>query len=145
MTSLGMYMFIEVWCLCQKSHNSRAKPLECYNYYKCFHVCFFSDIYDCYLNPCLNNGTCIDGLNDYNCSCVPGLVGENCSNSKFNNIVSQYKHQVYKIQVRIYPFSKYICAQQHFVSAGKVALHSSFYNFKEEPFCSCMGKVKRKQ
>lgn len=106
MTSLGMYMFIEVWCLYQKSHNSLAKPLECYNYYKCFHVCFFSDIYDCYLNPCLNNGTCIDGLNDYNCSCVPGLVRENCSNSKFNNIVSQYKHQVYKIQVRIYPFSK---------------------------------------
>ena len=106
---------------------------------------FFSDIYDCYLDPCLNNGTCIDGLNDYNCSCVPGLVGNNCSNSKFNNIVSRYKHQVYKILLRIYPFSKYICNQQHFVSGGKVALHSSFHNFKELPLCSCMGKVNRKQ
>ena len=44
---------------------------------------FFSlDTDDCYPNPCLNNGTCTDGVNDYNCTCVPGFVGKNCSNSK---------------------------------------------------------------
>ena len=43
---------------------------------------FSSDIDDCYPNPCLNNGTCTDGVNDYNCTCVPGFVGKNCSNSK---------------------------------------------------------------
>ena len=41
-----------------------------------------SDTDDCYPNPCLNNGTCTDGVNDYNCTCVPGFVGKNCSNSK---------------------------------------------------------------
>ena len=72
---------------------------QCYDYYiKCFHVCFFSDFYDCYLNPCLNNGTCINELNDYNCTCVPGFVGKNCSNSKFINVVSQYKYQIAKFK-----------------------------------------------
>ena len=59
-----------------------------------YHVLLFSDTDDCYPNPCLNNGTCIDGVNDYNCTCVPGFVGKNCSNSKFNNITeSQYPYQ----------------------------------------------------
>ncbi|CAH3161494.1 unnamed protein product, partial [Porites lobata] len=31
---------------------------------------------DCYPNPCLNNGTCTDGVNDYNCTCLPGFVGK---------------------------------------------------------------------
>ena len=43
---------------------------------------FFLDTDDCYPNPCLNNGTCTDEVNDYNCTCVPGFVGKNCSNSK---------------------------------------------------------------
>ena len=48
-----------------------------------YHGLFFSlDTDDCYLNPCLNNGTCTDGVNDYNCTCVAGFVGKNCSNSK---------------------------------------------------------------
>ena len=54
-----------------------------------YHVPFFSlDTDDCYPNPCLNNGTCTDGVNDYNCTCVPGFVGKNCSNSKSLKIKS---------------------------------------------------------
>ena len=51
-----------------------------------------SDTDDCYPNPCLNNGTCTDGVNDYNCTCVLGFVGKNCSNSKSfkNNSLSIY-------------------------------------------------------
>ena len=49
---------------------------------------FSSDTDDCYPNPCLNNGTCTDGVNDYNCTCVPGFVGKNCSNSKSLKIKS---------------------------------------------------------
>ena len=47
-----------------------------------FHVLLSLDTDDCYPNPCLNNGTCIDGVNDYKCSCVPGFDGKNCYNSK---------------------------------------------------------------
>ena len=47
-----------------------------------FHVLLSLDTDDCYPNPCLNNGTCIDEVDDYKCFCVPGFVGKNCSNSK---------------------------------------------------------------
>ena len=40
------------------------------------------DTDDCYPNPCLNGGTCIDGVNDYNCLCAPLFVGKSCSSCK---------------------------------------------------------------
>ena len=42
-----------------------------------------SDIDDCYPSPCENNGTCIDGVTNYTCACVPGFEGKNCSIGKF--------------------------------------------------------------
>eukprot|EP00057_Strongylocentrotus_purpuratus_P018374 XP_011672848.1 PREDICTED: putative protein TPRXL isoform X4 [Strongylocentrotus purpuratus] len=36
---------------------------------------------ECASNPCVNNGTCVDLLNDYNCICVPGYEGKNCQNA----------------------------------------------------------------
>ena len=54
-----------------------------------YHVLLSSDTDDCYPNPCLNNGTCIDGVNDYKCTCVHGFVGKNCSNSKAFKIKSR--------------------------------------------------------
>ena len=54
----------------------------CFIVVNSYNVLFFSDTDDCYPNPCLNNGTCTDGVNDYKCTCVPGFVGKNCSNSK---------------------------------------------------------------
>ena len=54
-----------------------------------YDVLLSSDTDDCYPNPCLNNGTCIDGVNDYKCTCVYGFVGKNCSNSKAFKIKSR--------------------------------------------------------
>ena len=34
---------------------------------------------DCISNPCLNGGTCQDGINGYTCSCIPGFTGSTCS------------------------------------------------------------------
>ena len=31
------------------------------------------DIDDCAFSPCLNNGTCMDLVNDYMCDCVEGF------------------------------------------------------------------------
>ena len=42
----------------------------------------FTDIDDCYPSPCENNGTCIDHVSNYTCSCVPGFQGKNCSIGK---------------------------------------------------------------
>ena len=44
---------------------------------------FLSDIDECYPSPCKNNGTCIDGVNNYTCACAPGFEGNNCAISKF--------------------------------------------------------------
>ena len=47
--------------------------------------CISLDIDDCYPSPCENNGTCIDGVNNYTCACVPGFEGKNCTISKLLN------------------------------------------------------------
>ena len=40
------------------------------------------DVDDCVGSPC-RNGECIDGVNSYECKCVPGYQGKNCENSKW--------------------------------------------------------------
>lgn len=37
-----------------------------------------SDIDECASNPCQNNGTCNDHINQYNCTCVEGYSGYQC-------------------------------------------------------------------
>ena len=37
-----------------------------------------TDIDECASNPCMNDGTCTDGVNSYRCACSDGYVGENC-------------------------------------------------------------------
>ena len=39
---------------------------------------FPSDINECEGRPCLNNGTCTDRINAFNCSCSPGFSGNRC-------------------------------------------------------------------
>ena len=38
----------------------------------------YIDINDCIDGACLNEGTCIDGVNEYTCNCMPGYTGSNC-------------------------------------------------------------------
>ena len=41
-----------------------------------------ADIDDCADQPCLNGGTCSDGVDDHTCVCADGYNGKNCSVSK---------------------------------------------------------------
>ncbi len=41
-----------------------------------------TEIDECQSDPCQNNGTCTDGLNGYNCTCVPEFFGQHCENGK---------------------------------------------------------------
>ena len=38
-----------------------------------------SDIDDCSGQPCQNGGNCTDEVNDFQCDCVAGYTGKNCS------------------------------------------------------------------
>jgi hypothetical protein len=44
---------------------------------------FISDINDCEPNPCLNSGTCTDGVDTYTCACVAGYTGPSCEISRY--------------------------------------------------------------
>lgn len=48
------------------------------NYFYCI-LFYFSDIDECATNPCANKIRCIDHVNDYECICLAGYVGKNCS------------------------------------------------------------------
>ena len=39
---------------------------------------FRIDIDDCESDPCQDRGTCVDKLDDYNCTCKPAWKGKNC-------------------------------------------------------------------
>ena len=38
----------------------------------------FPDIDECNSDPCAHNGSCIDGVNSFTCSCVEGYTGLGC-------------------------------------------------------------------
>ena len=47
-----------------------------------FRFCLIKDIDECASGPCENGGSCTDVVNDFNCSCLPGFTGKNCSIGK---------------------------------------------------------------
>ena len=42
-----------------------------------------SDIDECVSNPCLNGGTCHDGVNSFTCTCTLGYIGPTCNQSRY--------------------------------------------------------------
>ena len=37
-----------------------------------------TDNNECNSNPCINGGTCMNGVNSYTCNCRPGYSGTRC-------------------------------------------------------------------
>lgn len=42
-----------------------------------------TNINDCIHDPCVNNGTCIDEIQDYSCKCYAGFTGKSKIIKKF--------------------------------------------------------------
>ena len=45
-------------------------------------LCFLLDIDECSSTPCQNDGTCIDGIDDYTCVCTRRYTGAVCETRK---------------------------------------------------------------
>ena len=63
------------------------------------------DIDDCQSEPCQNNGTCHDLVNDYRCDCVAGFNGTNCDNSTYTkSCMSNFalEEVVFAVQLKYY-------------------------------------------
>lgn len=41
-----------------------------------------ADYDECSPDPCQNGATCVDGINDYTCTCLPGYSSKTCGVGK---------------------------------------------------------------
>lgn len=48
------------------------------------------DVNDCVSSPCRNSGTCIDGVNSFQCFCPDGWEGELCGLSEYSRSFFYY-------------------------------------------------------
>ena len=42
-----------------------------------------TDVDECVSGPCQNGGSCVDGVDSYECNCSDGWAGENCETSNY--------------------------------------------------------------
>ena len=38
---------------------------------------------ECVNHTCSNGGSCVDGVNNYSCKCIPGFTGDRCQTGAF--------------------------------------------------------------
>ena len=58
---------------------------------------FLVNIDECEPQPCLNDGVCTDGINEYTCACVPGYEGDNCQGE---NQLNSIKKEMFMLNFR---------------------------------------------
>ncbi|KAL3857465.1 hypothetical protein ACJMK2_012135 [Sinanodonta woodiana] len=64
------------------SRDNSTSSMPCRKFCKCLDgfagTCCTTNINQCWSNPCLHGGTCIDSLTSYRCVCPPGYTGQDC-------------------------------------------------------------------
>ena len=64
---------------------------------------FRTDVDECSSSPCQNGAICVDGVNLYTCTCLPGYEGAQCETSKRHSLplslhfIQHYQYQPMKM------------------------------------------------
>ena len=56
-------------------------------------VSMLSEINECDSNPCMNGSTCVDGINEYSCTCAAGNTGDMCETGRFEHVCNAGHHR----------------------------------------------------
>ena len=48
-----------------------------------FFLISFKDVDDCVNHTCQNDGSCVDGVNNYSCNCSPEFTGDRCEIGRY--------------------------------------------------------------
>ena len=68
--------------------------IEYWNWINIRIFCVNTDIDECFSNPCQHNATCVDGINMYTCSCLPGYTGIICQTGRNLSFISIFRNKV---------------------------------------------------
>lgn len=49
---------------------------------KTYQYFYILDTNECNINPCQNNGTCVNSMGSYACKCIDGWEDQNCEKGK---------------------------------------------------------------
>ena len=81
---------------------------------------------ECADDPCQNNGTCIDGVGEYTCNCLPGYEGDSCENEVVNlvNITLDLPPSVFA-DGQPNDFADYVVTEVEGVELGTLAVDPS--------------------
>lgn len=66
------------------------------------HVVYFHDLEfdECSSSPCLNGGTCTDGINNYTCACPSPFFGRQCQGTETTYSILALKQFLTRMHVR---------------------------------------------
>ena len=54
-----------------------------------------TEINECDSHPCMNDATCHDETNAFNCTCADGYEGVNCENGTFLYLIPNFRKYLY--------------------------------------------------
>ena len=60
---------------------------------------YFTDTDECISNPCLNGGTCIDGVYNFTCVCPGAFVGHRCEGTLYHSTINKPCRVLYPVDL----------------------------------------------